>query len=58
MGGTVDYPGERIVEDSVGHGIEGARVVDRADVRVELAIKFEVWTCNPNYIPKGKLAYT
>ena len=53
MGGAADHPGERVVEDGVGHGIEGARVVDRADVRVELAIAFDVRTCDPNYAPKS-----
>jgi len=56
---TVDRPGERIVEDSIGHGVEGARVVDRADIWVELVITIDVWACDPNYAPnKRNLAYT
>jgi len=53
MGGTADRPGERIVEDSVGHGHEGPRVVDREDIRVDLAIAFDVGACDPNYAPKS-----
>ncbi len=50
LGRTVDRPGERIVEDSIGHGVEGARVVDRADIWVELGITIDVWACDPNYV--------
>jgi hypothetical protein len=48
FGRTVDCPGERVVEDGVGHGHECARVVDREGVRVELAIASVVRTCSPN----------
>jgi hypothetical protein len=49
VGGTIDHPGERVIKDGIGHGTEGASVVDRADVRVELAIELGVWACDPNY---------
>jgi hypothetical protein len=53
MGGIVDHPGKCVVEDSVGYGIEGARIVDRADIRIEFAIVFGVGACDPNYAPKS-----
>ena len=56
LGRTVDRPGERVVEDGVGHGHEGARVVDRVDVRVELAIASVVRTCGPNWVRKKRVS--
>jgi len=57
LGRTVDHPGERVVEDGVGHGIEGASIVDRADSWVGLAIAIDLRACDPNYTPKkGKSA--
>ena len=48
LGGAVDRPGKRVVEDGVGHLHKGLRVVDHVDVRVDLAIAPVVRTCDPN----------
>jgi hypothetical protein len=51
----VAYWDGRVVEDGVGRGIEGARVVDCAEVRVEFAIAIDGWASDSKYAPK-KLA--
>lgn len=42
--GVLDNPGKRIVQDSVGHGLEPAGVADQPNVWVDLTITSHIFT--------------
>ncbi len=57
-GRAIDDPRKRTGEDRVRHGRKCAGVVDNAEIRVELAIKRDIRTSNPEIQDKRQLGTT